>query len=367
MSYRNFTTRSRQMAARKADQERREDDRFRFRMWKVRHDPGESGIYIPMLDKDGNYQIVEEMIAHKLKKDRRYYACTEDIDGFDGECNWCKQRDRERETKNETVGVIKTSFSFLGVWDCNWWVTTYNKDGRMFVSMWHGRHPGDAKPEDAVLGGARHFRMGPNGQDSWNEYAESLEDVCECVALTNDPELSCCYVLQTQCPDCGCVLDTDEDLGRIGSSPKIRSEILNVLTKCKPVDEGGCWTTEKEENMWDHMFFPEPVFTCVNHSKNPDQCPEPRPLDPFMKPAIVTRVGESTSTTYQWKRDDSLTWVEWCNFEVPQAARDTFAGGMDFSKKLEVLKLNDQLEKMGLSGGQSQRQSNPRSRGRRYR
>jgi len=243
----------------------------------------------------------------------------------------------------------------------NWWLMTMGQNNMALYEMWHGRHSGDTRPEEAVIGGPRFFRMGSNSQDSWNDFAESLEDVCECVAETGDPEVSTCYVVEVRCPECGCILKTDSELGRMGGPVKIRHQVLNQLQKCKPVKDGGCWTTEKEEDAFNNMFLPEAVYSCLNHEKNPKSCPEARPIDPFMKPMEVTRIGDKTATTYACEKPQGMSWAEYVNFEVPKEALEAFAEGMDFSKKLKVNKLNDQLKDMGLApGGGSQQQ---RSRG----
>jgi len=80
MGLRNAQARSRQLARQKAQQEQTDEDRFAFRRWKIRHDPGESGLYIPMLNGEGEYQIEEEIPAHKVG-DSRTTATSETRNG----------------------------------------------------------------------------------------------------------------------------------------------------------------------------------------------------------------------------------------------------------------------------------------------
>lgn len=346
MSFRDVQRRSRQLAAKKAVELKGDTDKYRFRYWKITLGDGEKGTFIPMRDADGRYQIRLGVIAHRYGENWSYFACTADHPDFDGECAFCTQAERYQDTE-EGPKVSTSELAYLGVWDDNYW-EVYLDEGKTRWRLWKPRRPQDP-PDNVVKGGKRFFRMGQNNREAWQNYVGELEDVCSCVVETNDVDISVCYVSEVRCPECRNVLYTDSELSKIGNGQKIRDEVLNRLHKCDPVEDGGCWDEEKERDEFEHMFFPEPTFSCLNHERNPDVCEGARPLDPFMRPNTVTRLGESTSTKYVWSLPKNMTWAEWAAYKLPEDLLSAFEEGIDLESKPKILSPSKQREEMEIS------------------
>jgi hypothetical protein len=304
-----------------------------------------------MKDADGNQQI-EMMVAHKSKvTGRSLFRCTCEIPGFNGLCVPCAVRESEAGTKwNERkYQVQEMEYVFAGVWDPNHYVLATGNNGRERYTIWQPRRPGTKAPDGAIIGGARYFRMGITHWVNFLKYIGNLEDVCTCVAKTNSPDLSLCTVEQAVCPECGAVVFDVDELDAEGTAQQIRENILNELHPCLDESEGGCWTQDNVAD--DHPgYILKPEYSCLNHVENgAEACPGATPCSPFMKPALVNRTGEERETVYTWHRDDSLSWQEWMDYEVPEEALEAFENGMDFQDKLRILSLEDQAKELGVS------------------
>jgi len=302
-----------------------------------------------MRDAQGIEQVAF-MVAHKDNKSgRNTFRCTCDVEGFNGLCVWCHVRDQEDGTKwaKRALQVQEMEFLFVAGWDPSLYTLSTGDNGKDRYNIWQPRRKGIDLPEGTVVGGARFFRMGVGHRASFTRYCGNLEDVCTCVAKTGDPDLSLCTAEQALCPECGCVIFDCDDLDAEGTATQIRDVIFNELHPCLSEDDDGCWDEEKVLD--DHPgYMLKPVYACLNHEENENSCDGPTPCDPFMKPALVTRTGEDRETTYAWKRDDSLSWAEWQNFEVPAEALEAFKEEFDFSQKLKILSLEEQAKHLGV-------------------
>jgi len=304
-----------------------------------------------MEDAEGNQQL-EMLVAHKSKvTGRSLFRCTAEVDGFDGHCVFCAGREAEAGTKwnDRKYQIQEIEYVFLGVWDPNHYVIETGRNGRERYTIWQPRRTGTKAPDGAIIGGARDFRMGITHWMNFMKYVGTLEDVCTCVAKTNNPDLSLCTVEQAVCPECGAVVFDVDDLDAEGTAQQIRDNILNELHPCLDEDEGGCWNQDKVAN--DHPgYILKPEYSCLNHVENGETaCPGATPCSPFMKPALVNRTGEAQDTVYIWTRDDRISWQDWVNYEVPQGAWDAFAEGRDFTSSLRILSLEDQAKELGMA------------------